>query len=293
MKILRYLFILPVIGFLFFTACGAETNDADTDAAQFALDNCSTTNTAPCTTAIAEADKLLAANANNSEAALIKSSALATRGGIDLLQVMSKLTETGTTESDTRKFRTIHASLVSIVTSLTDLRSAITTLSGITAPLATASNYKDFYWQLGILQTIEAFTMPSINAQPVADATVDIAATTAIDTDETANAEDDFVNADDNLILGGIANSTTTGWELVNFIREYYCILKTQAGTDGVATGFDAAQLRALMRCQLNTEAVITSLTTNAEFPGTTMVTCNTFDTALNGACNNAGDSEQ
>lgn len=231
---------------LILTASCASSLEGELDEAMFALDNCSTTNTTPCTDAITAADTLLASDPTNVEVSLVKSSALATRGGIDLLDLMAELARTGVSggfDNDTQKFRVIHDVVVGNVSSTTDIRSSITVLTGIAAPATTDAIYKTYYFQLGILQSIEAFVLPTITAQPTSTSTVTSTSVTATNRD---NVEDDFVNADDNMITGGIT-SGKDGFELVEIARINYCVLKNISG----AAGFTLAELQDLMSCQL------------------------------------------
>ena len=231
---------------LILTASCASSVEGDLDEAMFALDNCSTTSTTSCTEAITAADTLLASDPTNTEASLVKSSALATRGGIDLLDLMVELARTGVSggfDNDTQKFRVIHDVIVGSISSTADLRSAITALTGVTAPATTDATYKSFYFQLGILQSIEAFVLPTATAQPTSTSAV---TSTSVTTASRDSVEDDFVNADDNMITGGIT-SGKDGFELVEILRINYCVLKNISG----AVGFTLAELQDLMSCQL------------------------------------------
>ncbi|MBI2342383.1 MAG: hypothetical protein HYU98_06605 [Deltaproteobacteria bacterium] len=290
MKIIKFVPFLAAVWLI--SACAEPTLDG----ARFAMDKCSTTNLTPCTTAANEAQTILDSEPNNADAALIKSAALATRGGIDILDILAELAKTGVSggvDNDTQKFKIIHNAVVGSVQNITDLRTAIAALTSFDAStLDTASEiYKDFYFQMGMLQTIEAFSLPTITAQPTAADAVD---PTPIDATEKDPVLDDFLNADNNLGIAGLDSADDTGFQLVTAIRQNYCILNNISGGGG---GFTTEELQDLMSCQLCIDETDTSicpksvdemLGANGDFRST-IASCADFNfTTCDGAGNTA-----
>ncbi len=271
------------------SACGATSVNSNLDKARFALDQCKATNTAACTTALNDANNVLASEPNNTDAALIKSAALATSGGLDMLSLISSLAETGAT-NESQKFKLVYDAVIANVQDVDDLRTAITALTGITAPVATDTIYKDYYFQLGILRAIEAFSLPTVKAQASGTSAVTVANITQTHKD---SVQDDFLNADKDLIKGGIADATVSGWDLVKAVRQNYCTLKNLMlpGTQG----FNLALLQDLISCQLCIDVTDVSICAKpaanmvaADFLSGLVATCASFDFA---ACENAGET--
>jgi hypothetical protein len=290
MKIIKIIPFFAVVWL--FSACAEQSLDS----ARFAMDRCTTTNITPCTTAANEAQTILDSDPNNVDAALIKSAALATRGGIDILDILAELAKTGVSgglNNDTQKFKVIHNAVVSSVEDIADLRTAIETLTSFDASTidTTSEIYKDFYFQMGMLQTIEAFSLPTITAQPTAADVVDPA---PIDATEKDPVLEDFLNADNNLGIAGLDDNGDTGFQLVTAIRQNYCILNNISGGGG---GFTTEELQDLMSCQLCIDETDASICPNtpAEMLGangdfrSTIATCADFNfTACDGAGNTA-----
>ncbi len=280
MKLLK--FGLFVILLAISLSCATSVT-GNLDSARFSLDKCSTTNTDACLTASDKADAVLASDPGNFEAALLKSSALATAGRVDLLSIMSDMMQTedeSGIDQDTQKFRFIR-SVLSDDTNITYLREAVLALSNIVdggyAPEDnTVDGYRDFYFQIGFLQALEAFVRPTSLAQPAADAIVDLNAIELITDDDSDIIMADMLAADNNLVEGGISNSDVTGWELVSMTRRNYCAIKN---VNAANDAFTAGELRALMRCQLNPSDTIAALDdVNGDFPGTDITGCSDFD---------------
>lgn len=271
--------ITSLLALLIISGCGASTTNQSLDKAYFNLDNCSTSSTGPCDSAIAQADTVIAIDSNNSEARIIKSSALATRGGFNILNQLSQLTQASGTSFQT-KFADMHTSVINTISNITDLRSAIDALPTSSAPTDTTNQrYNDYYFQLGILQAFEAFTQPTYLAQPTTDATVDVTQITS-----KTDVQNDFLQAEPNLYQSGITGSTIKGWDIVKALRQNYCVLKNVSA----GTGFQIEALRDLVKCQLCVSGVHCDRAAADMILGRDLelvATCNTFDWT---ACNNA-----
>lgn len=189
--------------------------------------------------------KAVAANANDEEAAMYLSSAYAGRGGVDILSLEKDLAEESKEET---AFKDIHDALVSGigVDGLPDLRLSISTLTGF-GP--TPVDTENFYGQLGLLESIEAFALPSLTAQPEAGGAIDV---NLITPDIKDSTQTDFIDSDDYLV-------DQAGWssdhQLVKALRKNYCVLKNITG----GPGFTLAVLRDQVLCQLSDDR--TSLT--------------------------------
>lgn len=282
---------LLIFSFAFFTlslalSCGAPSKEGGMDKARFALDSCSTDNTGPCTTAANEALDVLTSDSTNVQAALLRSSALATTGGVDMLLLVEDLSKT--TDSS-QKFKTMHDTIIPTITDITALRTSIATLQSptYTGTLAEGDDYhRDFYFQIGILQAFEAFTLPTILAQSTPASAVNVNLITSTDKD---NIQADFIDADNNLITSGITDSSIKGWDLVKAVRQNYCTLRNITG----GPGFTLEVLQDMVLCQLCIGITNTSICAKeaasfvaADFKSPLVLTCASFNFTL---CENAG----
>jgi len=270
MKTSRVIRISFLLAAAFVAGACATASDTALEKAQFALDKCSTTNIVQCNTAITEAAKITSAHPEYIDALLIKSSAEATIGGFDILLLISELTENDGTN---KKFKTMHSAVVGSIGAegLDDIRESIDTLDDWTANVPASRT--DYFFQLGTLQEIEAFSRPSLLAQPTEDSPVDV---DEIQTTDMPFILADFKNADNNIILGGITEGET-GYELVTLVRKYYCAMHNISSDPD---GFTLEELRDMVSCQLIDG-----------FAGpfqSTITACSDFDFA---ACENAGDT--
>ncbi len=239
--------------------CGASYS-TNLEEAQFALD------TGDYASAVTKATAALVATPNDFEATMTLSSALAGRAGVDLLTISSSLADTTLTA---QIFSTIHNSLVSVLVGggqgLNDLRAAITTLTGFGG---TVSNVHQYRFQLGLLQSVESFALPTMAAQPASGGTI---TATAISGTDATNTQNDFIDADNNLILGGLASTNA----LVTTMRKNYCALQLLSA----GGGFTTAELQDLTLCQLSSSAVQNTLTAVAgSFQSGSVATCASFD---------------
>lgn len=276
-----------------FAACGAPSNNAAIDKANFALDSCSPSNTSACDEAIAESQKVIDADSANSEARMINSSALASKAGFDILEVLVELTKTGTSgsvDNDREKFKTMRDAVVTTITDIDGLRSAIEIVPSTSAPTDSADRrYNDYYFQTGVLKAFEAFTLPTIKARPTNTSLVNISLITSAHKD---SVQSDFLGAEPDLYESGIQNNNTTGWQIVETVRENYCVLKNAAVSVGTTSGFSLAILQDMVTCQLCSGVTDTSVCTkNADNMGagefqSAITGCATFNFT---ACANAG----
>lgn len=277
---------------IFVTSCGASSNSGKLDSARFALDSCSSSDVGPCNTAQSDALSVLTSDPNNVQAALIRSSALATSDGVNLLDLVSDISSTANND---QKFKSMHDTVVGTMTGVTNLNASILTMlppiyTGATTLQSGDDYYRDYYFQLGILQAFEAFVMPSFNAQ---NRLTDPVVVDNITAANKTSVQDDFINADNNLITSGISDSTKRGWDIVNAIRENYCVLITAEGT---TSGFSREVLQDLMLCQLCVDVTDTSIcpaeASNlgpANFKSGKVAKCSDFDYD---GCSNAGPTE-
>ncbi|MBI4212229.1 MAG: hypothetical protein HY540_06280 [Deltaproteobacteria bacterium] len=272
-----------VIAFTLF-ACASSSKEL-LEQARFALDN------SDFSTAVTEAKSVLDANTTDLEAALVLSSAYAGRGGIDILSIADDL---ATTDKADDLFDAIHDALASNITETTgldDLREAIVTLDTTLtqAPDATHPLYKEYQFQLGLLEAIEALSLPSLKAQPTADGTVTVSDIAQAD---YAIVQTDFSRADNHLINGDLKTDNA----LVTAIRKNFCVLKASAtgaspsapGFSGnlATTGFSLVSLRDLNNCELQTDR--SSITT---FETSGIATCTDFNFSVCSAAGNTTDN--
>jgi hypothetical protein len=272
-------FLVPLLAVSLLLSCASGT-ESILESARFNLDRCTTSNTAACVAAQGDAQKVLNEDADNVEASLIKASALATEGGIDIIFMMARLSQTDEETVDgeeinqtTQKFKFIRKKIGEDV-DIAKLRDAVVSLADLTAPAAADVNYKEYHFQLGLLQMLEAFITPSNLAQPTDTDEVTVEDTENITDDDAEYILDDFIAADNNFREGGILTSDDTGWDLVTMTRNNYCAAKN---VNPANDGFSTEELRALMRCQLvdNPEDLLGA---NGDFPGTAIVSCDDFD---------------
>lgn len=208
---------------------------------------------------VTKAKSAFDADLTNMELALVLSSAYAGRAGIDYLNLVEALSDVS---KDTTAFKEIHGIFVKTITSagLEDLRLAITTLSGFSGTVPTGT--KRFYDQLGTFQTVEVFSLGTLRAKPTTDSTTTIANITAAD---RASTQSDFIEADNNLILGGSKSDNA----VVQTLRKNYCALSQRSGGEG----FTREELQDIVSCQLSSTPA--SLTT---FQSASITSCASFD---------------
>lgn len=264
----RYTSAVAIYCALVLSGLGCATSlDSATEAAIFALDS------GDYTTAITKATEALAANANDLDATILLSSGYAGRAGVNYLDLTKEISTEG--EED-NVFQQIHTAFVATISStgLADLRLAVTTLEDFAGTFTTTREEEDFRFQLGMLQTIEALALPGIVAQPTAGGTLTV---TDITEAQRVTTRDDFIAADNNLILGGLAADNA----LVNTVRVNYCALKDLSANDS----FSVEELQDVINCQLNSAAA-SLVAADFQSAAVTLCTdisfsCTAIDTAL------------
>lgn len=219
----------------------ASSLDSALDAARSALD------AGDYATAITQAQAALAAVPGDFDATMALSVAQAGRAGVNLLDLTQQLTDSDASNT----FSGVHGVFLNTfyddtatadLDGLTDLRAAIVTLTGFSGVASlTSDELAEYSYQLGILQAVELFSMPTILAQPTATATVD---TSDIATADLTNILADFIAVDNNLIAGGIGSTN----DLITTIQRNYCALADISA----GSGFTLGELRALTACQLS-----------------------------------------
>lgn len=244
------------------------------DDARFALD------VGDYTQAVNSADAVLTADATNMEAAILKATALAGRIGIELTKIADDLIDTAGTTGANKDFDTLRTAFASIFdksSDFTDLRAAITTLTGKTAPSVGDPNRPDYYFLLGLLQTMEAFNLPPLTAAPAGNV-ADSYDPSSLTATHRSDVQADFLDADDNLINAGIATNNN----LIDTLRQNFCAMKGATTGDTGGQAFSLTQLRDLMRCQLDND------TSNPNTAFESVANCNEFTFS---ACSGAGDT--
>lgn len=252
------------------TGCGSAVNK-DIDDANKAL------NEGNWAKAISAATAATAADPSNLEAFLLLCSGYAGQAGVDLLEITKELSNT--TTSDTA-FDLVHDTLLTTMTAngcaigtcLADLNTAITTLTAsFTGNVANydASLRKQYYFQLGILQYINALGLPTLTAQPTASGTITPTDVTLAITTTTQN---NFINGYANLTDASTGIPTTNA--LVTTLSKNYCVLKNSSVTAGTASGINLGVLRDLTLCQLTPTPATAAVTTVANCAALSFTPC-------------------
>ncbi|MBI4365467.1 MAG: hypothetical protein HY543_01465 [Deltaproteobacteria bacterium] len=240
-----------------FSACGRQIDTA-TESAQFALDS------GDWETAITKATDALTAQPADFDATMLLSAAYGGRAGVKLLKLAKKLTESGIESS---AFDAIHDILVADISSdgLADIRRAVSTLANFAG---TVSRTKEYCFQLGIYEAIEAFGLPSITAQPTAGGAITVANITQ---EQTSNIVKDLADADNKLICADIPADN----QLVTTIRKSFCVLKARTVGAPDGTGFTRTVLQDRVRCELDDNR---ANLVAANFLSGNVTTCNDFN---------------
>ncbi|MBI2346355.1 MAG: hypothetical protein HYV03_05640 [Deltaproteobacteria bacterium] len=227
---------------LLLIACG-RTADKALDQALFALD------AGDYATARSAIESEFGASPSDFSAAMVLSAARAGLAGVDLFDLAKRLTDAA---NETKAFDIIHDNLVELLcaggcaTGLDHLRDSIDILAALPAASIPDARENEYRFQLGILQTVEAFGLASITAQPTKMGTITVAniQDAAAPNDHLARTQNDFIAADGNLIAADISSSN----QIISTIRKQYCVLKVQSA----ASGFTLAELRDRVQCELD-----------------------------------------
>lgn len=238
-------FVLCVLCSVSIAACGSTVNK-DLDDAYKAL------NDGNYAGAIASATSATTADPTNLEAFLALCSGYSGQAGVNLLEITRQLTDTSTED---QTFDLVHDTLLTnmtatgcaIGTCLSDLNTAITTLTGFTGTIANYSAYlrNQYYFQQGILQYVQALGLPTLTAQPTASGTItpgDITAAIATTT------QTDFI--DGYAALTDPSTGIATDNSLATTLSKNYCVLKNVYTLGGGNTFLTA--LQDLTVCQLD-----------------------------------------
>lgn len=243
-------------------------------------------------TAITKATAAVAADPTNLEAYLLLSSGYSGQAGVDLLELTEQLTNTATSSD---AFDLVHDSLFTTMTStgcvigtcLSDLNTAITTLTTtFTGNVATYDSYlqEQYYFQLGLLQYIQAMGLPTLTAQPSTSGTITPGNITAAN---TTTVQADFIAAYANIT--NASTGITSSNALATTLALNYWVLKNASVGVGVATGISQGVLQDQALCQLSPDpstAVTSTVATCATFVFSTACDV-TAPTATGAACTN------
>lgn len=233
MKTVVWKRILMLFVFSVFSVQCASDFQSNLEKAKFELDDLNYTD------AITHATAALAANPGDIETTRILASAYLGRSGIDFFDVLEGLVDLqNSTETN---FRAI-ANVLPSSASLTDLRSAITTLealSGVDSATITNDALADGVFDLAILQVIEHFALGVYGSDFFG--TFDV---TDITSAQAASVQDDLVDFDNRLIASGVDSTE----DYIDEIRQVFCILEPLSAS----SGFTLSEFQVLVGCQLS-----------------------------------------
>lgn len=225
--------------------------------AVFHLDQCNATVeaslTSSCTPALNAATSVLTSDPTNTQAALISSSASVGLARLSILDFLSDLSTLGDANSGAySQFRTFISTFEDEslggdheldIDALQDAKDVLDTLlDGVTVDVdsngvATDPLLKRASFQLGVIQALDAYIRP---VKIASGGQSNVANLTGA---EATRALQDYIDADNNLIRGGL--SGTRAEDILTPLRENYCRCSLQD------SGFVASCLRDLMLCQL------------------------------------------
>lgn len=224
---------LTLIGLLPLVMACASTADANLEDARFALD------AGNYSLAIEKAAIAVANDSTSVEARRILASAYLGRSGIDFLDLAQEIIDLDS--ATVTSFRQIASSLPATA-DLDDLRSAITTLqgvTGITGSTLVGDELKDAAFDLGVMQVIEHFAIGIYGSDYFN--TLDVS---LVDATDKANTQSDLINFDNRLIASGVDASEA----YIQDVRHMYCVLEPITSGDG----FTLPEYRAYLACQLS-----------------------------------------
>ena len=250
------------------TACATDYQN-NVEKARFELDK------GNFTTAINAATSAIQANPGDIEATRLLASAYLGRSGISFLDLAQGLFDLqNSTETN---FRAIANVLPSSAT-LSDLRSAITTLetlTGVDNTSFTDESLADAVFDLAIMQMVEHFAVGVYNSNFFS--TLDVS---LISDGARINVQNDLLNFDNRLIASGVDSTES----FISEVRQTWCILSPLSAGDG----FTVSEYRALVACQLaadsttvNTVAIDPNIANCAALAPNTADPCLSQDTSL------------
>ncbi len=261
-RLTRTLFFLagtPIVLFITGLApmgCGGTSKTLDE--AEFALNQCDAITEATleshCTPALEAATSVLAADPTNAQAALISSSASIGLARLDILSFLADLSDLGDANSGAySQFRTFISTFETDslggtreidIAALQDAKDVLATLlASVTVDtdtngVAIDPLLKRASFQLGTLQALDSYIRPVKLATGAESNIANIDATT-----QGPRIIADYLNADNNLIRGGLSGDRAD--DILTPLRENYCRCSLQS------TGFSTSCIRDLMLCQL------------------------------------------
>lgn len=284
------------------SACSASGVNQNLDKASFALSN------GDYTAAVTAATAAIADDASNLDAYILLSNGYSGRAGVNILQLLVDLT---TASNNSVAFDIAHDSLVALISlastggpcaetdasvtmatltgsaydGLCDLHHAIVVLGNATSLVSSQPAYiqKNYFYQLGLLQYIEALALPTITAQPTTSGTITVASITAT---QRALAQTGFVSGYANLTNAATAIPTTN--TLVTTMSQNYWVMRNaEAALGAPAAGFSLGVLQDQTLCQLQgATATTTTVASCASFTYSgTGAACNSTAPATTGTC--------
>lgn len=227
---MRSLLGLMFLVFVMFSC--ASAGDSDLEECLFNLDG------SKYDAAVSACQQAQATNPNSDEAAMLLSSAYVGRGHIDVLELVFQLEDSA---KETTAFKEVNRVILDNVNAaaMSDLRLAIDVLENFGTSVVDTEN---FYGQLAMFQSLEAFALPTVTAKPTAGSVPDPSAITPAIKDIV---QSDMLQADDLLL-------NYAGWldtnQMVKGLRRNYCVLKNVSPE----AGFTTEELRDFMLCQLS-----------------------------------------
>lgn len=225
-------FFVLLLASLAFVRCASDyTSDLET--AKFELDQ------GNYTAAISAATTATQARPGDIQASRILANAYLGRSGIEFLELAEGLT---TLENSTDPNFSVIAGFLPTTATLSDLRSAITTLEAVTGIDDTAMTNEelaDAAFDLATMQMIESFALGVYHSNYFT--TLDVSLIT--DTDR-ANVQDDLVDFDNRMIASGVDSTE----QFITEVRQTFCILEPISA----GSGFTVSEYRALVACQLS-----------------------------------------
>ena len=227
---------------LVFVNCASDFQ-SNLEKARFSLDR------GEYTDAINYATSALAANPGDIVTTRLLADAYLGRSGVDFFDVLEGLVDLQ--NSTDTNFQAI-ADVLPDSISESDLRSAITTLEGLTGiDDATITNdaLADAGFDLAILQVIEHFALGVYGSDFFG--TFD---PTDITSAQASAVQDDLIDFDDRLIAVGVDATE----DYLDEIRQTYCVLEPLSA----GTGFTVTEYQALVGCQLSSDPATFSTVT-------------------------------
>lgn len=243
--------LLVVIGFSLLGAVCPGTTDSLVDEIKSLLDS---SNSSAAASAATKADELLTIQDTPANR-LLAASAYTKKSSIDLLDLVGEFSNLSgnTTTSDFKQIGCI-VQLSDPTNQLADLRLALERLDVIEDTTLALTVNKEASFQLGMLQALEAFVLPtnrgavpvSVDKSNCAAAVFRVNAETLDSISETdaTNVLNDFVNSDNHLREADLENDS----EIIEPIFENYCRLKSASGNQG----FSRNELQAFVWCELD-----------------------------------------